>query len=1013
MGISIGAVIYFLFFLSGAAALMYELLWVRYLSLIFGGSHLAVTTVLSVFMGGLALGSFIIGRKIGGVEKKLRLYGFLELGIAVSALLFWGLMRMYPQIYIPLAQINETSPLYLSVIRVAFAAAALILPTTLMGGTLPVLSSFVAYRQKGLGRHLSFLYGINTIGAVAGTALTGFYFLVHYSVSTTLIMAISINVLVGIVAILIQAKAAAVMEETKTLDASASDAGMQKIAFAEFGEDAFPLKLVLWGIGVSGFCALAYEVLWTRILSIIIGATTYGFAILLMAFLAGIGIGSSVLGVLTKVFGRQREETARDLRNLVVLFGVVQIIIGLSALFVSIHVRDLPAHAALIRDFFHSINFRIGSFKTTQVANFINAFTFMFVPAFFMGVAFPLAGKIHGHYKKMVGQAVGEILTFNTVGAILGSAISGFVFLYLFGIQRSLEIIILLNIGYGLLVMASVKRSRMLNALTSCAAIAAILIPVFSPTVWQLWDPKMYAVYQAFAPDMFSTPEKTKEVLENSDIRYYAEGTNSIISSVQSSDALFFITNGRVEASNANRDRQVQYTLGHLPMLLNANPKKVFVLGTGSGMTLGATSVHPSVERIILAEIEPKVLGVAKSFGVYNHYVLNRPNPKLKIVFNDGRNYLMTTKEKFDVITADPVHPWFSGAGYLYTTEYFKIAADHLNPGGIICQWLPIYELTEANLQSVVKSLRQNFTYTMIWLTYYDAVLIGSNAPIVIDEQELEQRIQNPEVMRDLEQVKMGSAEDFLSYFLMADEGTKSYSEQGIVNTDDNLYLEFSAPHSIGKGRVMATNVLGLIRHRESIHPYLRLSENESIRMKQKARWEQNQKAAAAYDKAHVFHLTGRLETPEYKDLMADIESKFPEYAPYTFLKNEHEDRLGRFAGTPMLLKQIVLDIINSKGEPAKLQFSAVLLRRNKEKARVYFVDNTSRYVFGRLRIKGANKEAFISRFVEDLTDAVEDLHARQRTEAVAGGKSSPSEYTLFPEIKRIVELKVDQAKKQ
>jgi spermidine synthase len=1013
MGITIGAVIYFLFFLSGAAALMYELLWVRYLSLIFGGSHLAVTTVLSVFMGGLALGSFIIGRKIGGVEKKLRLYGFLELGIAVSALLFWGLMRMYPQIYIHLAQINETSPLYLSVIRVAFAAAALILPTTLMGGTLPVLSSFVAYRQKGLGRHLSFLYGINTIGAVAGTALTGFYFLVHYSVSTTLIMAISINVLVGIVAILIQAKAAAVMEETKTLDASASDAGMQKIAFAEFGEDAFPLKLVLWGIGVSGFCALAYEVLWTRILSIIIGATTYGFAILLMAFLAGIGIGSSVLGVLTKVFGRQREETARDLRNLVVLFGVVQIIIGLSALFVSIHVRDLPAHAALIRDFFHSINFRIGSFKTTQVANFINAFTFMFVPAFFMGVAFPLAGKIHGHYKKMVGQAVGEILTFNTVGAILGSAISGFVFLYLFGIQRSLEIIILLNIGYGLLVMASVRRSRMLNALTSCAAIAAILIPVFSPTVWQLWDPKMYAVYQAFAPDMFSTPEKTKEVLENSDIRYYAEGTNSIISSVQSSDALFFITNGRVEASNANRDRQVQYTLGHLPMLLNANPKKVFVLGTGSGMTLGATSVHPSVERIILAEIEPKVLGVAKSFGVYNHYVLNRPNPKLKIVFNDGRNYLMTTKEKFDVITADPVHPWFSGAGYLYTTEYFKIAADHLNPGGIICQWLPIYELTEANLQSVVKSLRQNFTYTMIWLTYYDAVLIGSNAPIVIDEQELEQRIQNPEVMRDLEQVKMGSAEDFLSYFLMADEGTKSYSEQGIVNTDDNLYLEFSAPHSIGKGRVMATNVLGLIRHRESIHPYLRLSENESIRMKQKARWEQNQKAAAAYDKAHVFHLTGRLETPEYKDLMADIESKFPEYAPYTFLKNEHEDRLGRFAGTPMLLKQIVLDIINSKGEPAKLQFSAVLLRRNKEKARVYFVDNTSRYVFGRLRIKGANKEAFISRFVEDLTDAVEDLHARQRTEAVAGGKSSPSEYTLFPEIKRIVELKVDQAKKQ
>jgi spermidine synthase len=1009
--ITINAIIYFLFFLSGAAALIYELLWVRYLSLIFGGSHLAVTTVLAVFMGGLALGSSIIGKKIGKAEKKLRLYGFLELGIALSALLFWGLMRIYPQIYIPLAQINETSPLYLSIIRVAFATVALILPTTLMGGTLPVLSSFVAHRLKGLGRHLSFLYGINTIGAVVGTAFTGFYFLVHYSVSTTLIIAIIINVLIGIIAIIVQEKTSAAMEEAKTIDASASDSGIQNIALTELSEDAFPHKLVLWGIGVSGFCALAYEVLWTRILSIIIGATTYGFAILLMAFLAGIGIGSSTLGILTKIFGIHRKETAHDLRNLVALFGIIQIVIGLSALLVSVHIRDLPTHAALIRDFFHTMNFRIQPFKTTQLANFITVFSFMFVPAFFMGVAFPLAGKIHGHYKKIAGQAVGDILSFNTVGAILGSAVSGFVFIYLFGIQRSLEIIILINIGYGLLVMVSVKHSKMLNVLTSCAAIVVILVPAFSPNVWEIWDSRMYAVYQANLPDMFNTPEKTKEALENNDIIYYAEGTNSIISSVQSSDALFFITNGRVEATNANRDRQVQYTLGHLPMLLNPNPKKVFVLGTGSGMTLGATSVHPSVEQIILAEIEPKVLGVAKSFGVYNHYVLNKPNPKLKIVFNDGRNFLMTTKEKFDVITADPVHPWFSGAGYLYTTEYFKIAADHLNPSGIICQWLPLYELTEENLQSVVKSLRQNFKYTMIWLTYYDAVLIGSNSPIVIDENELEKRIKEPEVMRDLEQIKMGSAEDFLSYFIMGNEGTKSYSEQGIVNTDDNLYLEFSAPHSIGKLRVMATNVLGLIKHRESILPYLRLSDNESVRMKQKMIWEKKQKATVMYDKAHVLHLAGYIETPEYKGLMSELELKYPEYAPYKFLINEYEDMPGRYAATPRLLKQIVLDITNIKGEPAKLRFSAVLLRRNKEKARVYFVDNTSHYVFGRLRIKGANKDLLISNFVEDLTKAVEDIYTQQRTKAVASGNSSPQEYTLFPEIKRIVELKIEQSK--
>jgi spermidine synthase len=349
-----------------------------------------------------------------------------------------------------------------------------------MGGTLPVLSSFITTRQKGLGSHLSFLYGINTIGAVVGTAFTGFYFLAHYSVSTTLMLAIFINVLVGIIAIIVQTKVPAVVEGAKTEDKSASDSGIQNIAITELAENTFPLKLVLWGIGVSGFCALGYEVLWTRILSIIIGATTYGFAILLMAFLSGIGIGSSALGILSKVFGTRRVEIVHHLRNLVLLFGVIQILIGLSALIVSIYIRDLPAHAVLIRDFLNSVKFKIQPFKTTQLANFINAFSFMFAPAFFMGVAFPLAGKIHGYYKKVVGHAVGEILSFNTVGAILGSAVSGFVFIYLFGIQRSLEIIILINIGYGLLVMVSVRRSTILTVLTSCVALAAILVLVFS-----------------------------------------------------------------------------------------------------------------------------------------------------------------------------------------------------------------------------------------------------------------------------------------------------------------------------------------------------------------------------------------------------------------------------------------------------------------------------------------------------------------------------------------------------
>jgi spermidine synthase len=997
--------IYLIFFLSGAAALIYELLWVRYLSLIFGGSHLAVTTVLAVFMGGLALGSYAIGKKAGNYRKLLRLYGFLELGIAVSALVFVALMRFYPVIYVPLAQIND-SPIYLSFIRIMFATVALIVPTTLMGGTLPVLSSFISSRASGLGSRLSFLYGFNTIGAVVGTAAAGFFLLPHYTVSATLTIAVSINVLVGVLGIVLQDKAQAVQDKAATEEKAATDANIPDTVVAEQQENIFPLKLVLWGIGVSGFCALGYEVLWTRILSIVIGASVYGFTLLLMAFLAGIGLGSTAYGLFLRIFGMQRKgEESHSLRS-VAGFGFVQMIIGVSALLVTLHIRNLPSHAAFLHDFFHTMKLRLDPFQTRQLANFVLAFSFMFVPAFFMGVAFPLAGKIHGQYKKIVGHAVGEILSYNTIGAILGSAVSGFVLIYLLGIQRSLQVIILINIGFGLLVMVSVMGRKLLNWGISGAVAIAALVLVIKPDLWRLWDPKFYAIYQSQLVEMYRSPEKVREDMGNTDVLYYGEGVHAIVSSIKAAERQFFITNGRVEASNRSQDRQCQYTLGHLPMLLNKNPKRVFVLGTGSGMTLGATSVHPSVEQITLAEIEPKVLGVARTFGIYNHYVLD--NPKLRIVFNDGRNFLMTTKEKFDVITADPIHPWFSGAGYLYSAEYLKLAAEHLNPGGIVCQWLPIYELTEENLKSVVKTLREIFPYVMVWLTHDDAELIGSNSPIVIDEKDLERRIKVPEVQQDLEPVKMGTAEDFLSYFVMGNEGARAYSLGGRINTDDNVYLEFSAPHSRGKAYLMGTNVNGLIKYRESILPYLVAPPDEAGRARQKITWEKNMKAAILDDQAHVLNLAGRFDTPEYQKLAIDLDAHYPAYAPWRFLRNERPVEKG---GTPRLLKQVELGLVNAKGERIKVKFSAVILRSSNERAIVYFVDSNSRVVFGELIVRGADRDAYVAHFVDDMFKSVQALYNEEQKTTVASGRSYPSAHSLLPKIKYLVEVKVDQEK--
>ncbi|HUJ19300.1 MAG TPA: fused MFS/spermidine synthase [Nitrospirota bacterium] len=997
--------IYAIFFLSGASALIYEVVWVRYLSLIFGGTHLAVTTVLAVFMGGLALGSYWIGKKVDNSGNLLRLYGFLELSIAASALVFALLMRFYPTLYVPVARLADTSLLYLSGVRITFAAAALIVPTTLMGGTLPVLSAFITRRVRGLGSRLSFLYGFNTLGAVVGAAAAGFLFLPRFSVGTTLLIAVLTNVLVGVLAIVLQGRAQAIFDNVVAGEGRPESPEIPHAPGTQ-PTDLTPLKLVLWGVGVSGFCALGYEVLWTRILSIVIGASVYGFTILLMAFLAGIGLGSAAYGLFLKVAGTRGREATDRIGVSIVWFGLVQILIGLSALVASMYLRSLPTHAFSLYAFFKAHVAPADPFASRQVASFVMAFSLMFVPAFFMGIAFPLAGKIHGQYKKRVGHAVGEVLSFNTIGAILGSVVSGFVFVYLLGIQRSLQVIILINIGFGLLVLVSTRNRKLLTGGTAGAVTIALLALVLNPNPWNLWDTKYFAVYQSHAPEMYATPEKTRETLDNTDVLYYAEGAEAIVSSVKAGETQFFITNGRVEASNSNQEMQCQYTLGHLPMLLNKDPKKVFVLGTGSGMTLGATEVHPGVEQVTLAEIEPKVLGVARTFGIYNHYALD--NPKLKIVFNDGRNFLLTTREKFDVITADPVHPWFSGAGYLYTAEYFKLAAQHLNPGGIICQWLPLYELTEENLKSIVKTFRENFSHVMVWLSYADAELVGSNSPIVIDEEALDKRINAPGVRDDLKRINMGSAEAFLSYFLTGTRGADAFSGQARINTDDNLYLEFSAPHNIGRTYLLGPNVGILTGYRESILPYLRRPDAAAAREKQQRRWEQNFRAAALGDRVHVLNLAGRFGTPEYTALAAELESRYPAYAPWRYLVNNEPDEPG---GNPRLLKQIELGLVNNHGEPVHVRFSAVLIRSSAERAQVYFVDNNARTVFGKVRVRGANRDEFIAGLVDDVVSSVQSLYDEERTKTSLQGGTYPLAPSLLPQIKALVDAKADEAR--
>lgn len=989
------AIVYLAFFLSGAAALIYEVVWVRSFSLVFGGSHLAVTTVLSVYMGGLALGSYLIGKRAESYEKPLRLYGFLEIGIAISAVFFAILMKFYPHLYIPLARGVGDSPYLLSILRVLFAIVAMMVPTTLMGGTLPVLSRFVSRRSGGLGQHLSFLYGFNTLGAVCGTLAAGFVLLRYLSVSTTLQVAIVTNAVIGLTSISLQKGGekliAGRIKQTSADHALERDSRKNT---RQMERSSLPERLVLWGIGISGFCALGYEVLWTRVLSMVIGATVYGFTIMLVAFLAGIALGSKAFGIVHKSV----PVSWKGLDQSVVSFGGVQVCIGLSALLVTYYLRDLPAHAIRIQNFL--LGTGISEFEVRQGANFVVAFSHMFVPAFLMGIAFPLAGDIHARSAKSVGAGVGEVLAFNTVGAILGAALCGFVLIYQFGIERSLQFLTVANIGVGLMIVASARKNRVVIWGTAAAAAAVIVFLAVHPEWLRMWDRKYFAIYRSNQREAFSGSFTMKDAMENTDVLYYAEGVEATVSSIKVKGGYqAFITNGRVEASDHREDRQCQYTLGHLPMLLHRAPKKVFVLGTGSGMTLGAVSVHPAVEEITLAEIEPKVLGVARTFARYNHGVLD--HPKLKIVFNDGRNFLMTTKEKFDVITADPIHPWFSGAGYLYTTEYFRLAAEHLRPGGIACQWLPIYELTVGDLQSVVKTFTENFRYAMLWLTRGDAELVGSNAPIVIDEEMLRTRIAAPEVAGDLESVAMGSTEDLLSYFVTGTKGLKVFARGGVVNTDDNLHLEFSAPLSVGVP-LMGENARSLYLFREPITPYLRAEETEAKRIGQERKWNRFFEAGRMYAAAHVLFLNGRSKSPEFQDFLRGLDRIQTGYAPVRFLKSEIEELDSM---NPILLQEESFALLDSSGAKSIVNLSAVMVRVGEQRAAVMFVDNRSRVIYGQIYIDASKGELEkkIRQVANEVMMILRENYQQEAAHAARGGNLYPPAGPSLQKMREIV----------
>lgn len=777
---------YGLFIASGAMALVYEVTWFRNLSLIFGASFEATSIVLAAYMGGMSLGGFCFGRLATRFARPLRVYGLLELGVAVFALALPMLLRGVDALYVWAATGDGDPGVLLSLFRVVMAYAVLAVPTFFMGGTLPVVMRLLVREDAQFGVRLSWLYGSNTLGAVIGTLLAGFVLIPALGVWQTQLCAVVAGLAIGAVSLWIDRGITPLPVIARGSTAAPESVAKDEVPSVAPGDTPAVLRWVFWGTAIGGFGSLALEVLWTRAITIAVGSSTYSFSVMLAAFLMGIALGSAFHALAP--FRRVSIGTQ---------FGVVALLAGGFSLVVSSWIPRLPQLAIELNLALYGDLARI-----RPVTAFLLAFAIMLVPCFFMGIAFPLANQARARLSSGYATSVGETLGLNTLGSIGGSLGAGFFMIPVIGLQTSMLFAASLFMLYGVWVLGAVARARnpARGGVLAVATLLAMGLVIAIPSA--LRPSGSTQTLGAFSNNQlmqYVDAEGRVDVeaqLEHGRVLYYREGRSATVSVLEQDGYRSLSVNGKIVASDDPLDLRTQYMLAHVPILLHPDPRSALIVGMGAGTTLGGVTAHEGLDAIALAEIEPAMLGAEPFFAESNGSPLS--DPRLRVYLEDGRNYLKTTTRRFDVITADPIHPWNRGSGYLYTEDYYRLAADRLAPGGVICQWLPVADLTPEDFKSVVATFARVFPHVTLWHSTA-AILIGSDAPLEIRPEELVARSRSPRVVEQLETLGLREPLSFLAELQLSDPQIRRYVEGAVINTDDNLYLEFASPLAIGR----------------------------------------------------------------------------------------------------------------------------------------------------------------------------------------------------------------------
>jgi spermidine synthase len=752
--------VFVLFMVSGCAALIYEVIWFQMLQLVLGSSAISIGVLLGTFMGGMCLGSLGLARFVSEGRHPLRVYALLELAVGVSGILMLAAMPLVEGIYAAVAGHGVRSLLF----RGLFAGLCLLPPTTMMGATLPAVARWVKTTPRGVS-WLGYFYAGNTTGAVLGCLAAGFYLLRVYNVKAATLIAVGLNI-VG---------AAGAFALARRRPHTLVHADNESPVAAPAAPPVAPW-VVYVVIALSGVTALGAEVIWTRLFALLLGATTYTFSIILAVFLIGLGLGSSAASFLL-------QRTTNPLRAL----GVAQLLLVGAIAWAHWNVA-----AALP---YWPINPELapGPWYQFQI-DFVRSLWSILPAACLWGASFPLALAAVASTNRDGSRVVGRLYAANTVGAIVGSLAMSLVVIAAFGSQNGERILIVLAGAAALLALLPFGRAG--GRLSRRAADVLVVLLVVEAA-------SLAARNVAPIPALLLGRGRMSalEVHNKDTVLYAGEGMNSSPVITRDVNGIVSYHNaGKVQASSLPQDMRLQRMLGHLTTLVPETPRSVLVVACGAGVTAGATSIDPRVEKLTMVEIEPLVpAAAAKFFGDYNNNVVT--NPKVHIEIDDGRHFLNTTKEKFDAITSDPFDPYVKGAANLYTKEFWEMVRAHLNPGGVATAWVPLYQSGLAASKSQIGTFLEAFPQGIIWGNPvrgvgYDIVLMGrvDAGPIDVDRmQRLLERPDFAEAARSLRQIGFNSATDLLATFAGRDPELRPWLADAQINRDDNLRLEFLA----------------------------------------------------------------------------------------------------------------------------------------------------------------------------------------------------------------------------